>query len=120
MTKDIIKVKDLNLYYGQKHALKNINLDIKENQVTALIGPSGCGKSTFLRTINRMNDLIDTCRISGTILYDGNDIYAKGVDVNDLRLKIGMVFQNPIHLINQFMKTLFMVLNVMELKIKRN
>ena len=95
MTKDIIKVKDLNLYYGQKHALKNINLDIKENQVTALIGPSGCGKSTFLRTINRMNDLIDTCRISGTILYDGNDIYAKGVDVNDLRLKIGMVFQTP-------------------------
>ncbi len=103
MTKDIIKVKDLNLYYGQKHALKNINLDIKENQVTALIGPSGCGKSTFLRTINRMNDLIDTCRISGTILYDGNDIYAKGVDVNDLRLKIGMVFQKP----NPFNKSIY-------------
>ena len=103
MTKDIIKVKDLNLYYGQKHALKNINLDIKENQVTALIGPSGCGKSTFLRTINRMNDLIDTCRISGTILYDGNDIYVKGVDVNDLRLKIGMVFQKP----NPFNKSIY-------------
>lgn len=100
---NIITVKGLNLYYGQKQALKDINVEIKENEVTALIGPSGCGKSTFLRTINRMNDLIDTCRISGTILYDGKDIYAKGVDVNDLRLKIGMVFQKP----NPFNKSIY-------------
>lgn len=100
---NIITVKGLNLYYGQKQALKDINVEIKENEVTALIGPSGCGKSTFLRTINRMNDLIDTCRISGTILYDGKDIYAKSVDVNDLRLKIGMVFQKP----NPFNKSIY-------------
>lgn len=100
---DIIKVRDLNLYYGTKHALKNINVNIRKNKVTALIGPSGCGKSTFLRSINRMNDLIDNCKITGTILYNEENIYDKKVDVNDLRLKIGMVFQKP----NPFNKSIY-------------
>lgn len=100
---DIIKVRDLNLYYGTKHALKNINVNIRKNKVTALIGPSGCGKSTFLRSINRMNDLIDNCKITGTILYNDENIYDKKVDVNNLRLKIGMVFQKP----NPFNKSIY-------------
>ncbi|MGA9099369.1 MAG: phosphate ABC transporter ATP-binding protein PstB [Methanotrichaceae archaeon] len=87
--------KDLNLWYGDKQALKNINLDIPEKKITALIGPSGCGKSTFLRCINRMNDLVDHVRIEGKILYDDKDIYAKDTDVVELRKKIGMVFQKP-------------------------
>lgn len=91
---EIIKTKDLNLYYGDNHALKNINLGIKTNSVTALIGPSGCGKSTFLRTINRMNDLIDNVKITGNILYEGKDVYSE-YDVIELRKKIGMVFQKP-------------------------
>ncbi|MBP1743864.1 MAG: pstB [Firmicutes bacterium] len=91
---DIIKTKDLNLFYGENHALKNINLDIKKNSVTALIGPSGCGKSTFLRTINRMNDLIDNVKITGNIFCEGKDVYTE-YDVIDLRKKIGMVFQKP-------------------------
>lgn len=103
MSQEIISVKNLNLYYGTKHALKDINLSIKKNEVTALIGPSGCGKSTFLRSINRMNDLIDTCKITGEILYQGEDIYSKKIDVNDLRSKIGMVFQRP----NPFNKSIY-------------
>lgn len=91
---DIIVVKDLNLYYGNNHALRNINIDLKRNNVTALIGPSGCGKSTFLRTINRMNDLIENVRITGSILYNDRDIY-KDMDVYVLRKKVGMVFQKP-------------------------
>jgi phosphate transport system ATP-binding protein len=91
---EIIKTKDLNLYYGENHALKNINLDIQKNSVTALIGPSGCGKSTFLRTINRMNDLIPNVKITGNIYYEGKDVYSD-YDVIDLRKKIGMVFQKP-------------------------
>jgi phosphate transport system ATP-binding protein len=91
---EIIKTKDLNLYYGENHALKNINLDIKKNSVTALIGPSGCGKSTFLRTINRMNDLISNVKITGNIYYEGKDVYSE-YDVIELRKKIGMVFQKP-------------------------
>lgn len=87
-----ISVKDLNLFYGEKQALKNININIKENKVTALIGPSGCGKSTFLRTLNRMNDLIESVSIDGKILVDGKDIY-ESQDVIDLRTKVGMVFQ---------------------------
>ncbi|MBS5787278.1 MAG: phosphate ABC transporter ATP-binding protein [Clostridioides difficile] len=87
-----ISVKDLNLFYGEKQALKNININIKENKVTALIGPSGCGKSTFLRTLNRMNDLIENVTIDGKILVDGKDIY-ESQDVIDLRTKVGMVFQ---------------------------
>lgn len=90
-----IEVKDLNLYYGEHHALKNVNLEIKPNQVTALIGPSGCGKSTFLRTLNRMNDLIPSVKIDGEIVLDGKNIYAPDVDVVNLRKQIGMVFQRP-------------------------
>lgn len=89
-----IQVKNLNLYYGDNQALKNINIDLEENKVTAFIGPSGCGKSTFLRTINRMNDLIDNVKIEGEILVDGEDIY-KSKDVIALRTKVGMVFQKP-------------------------
>ena len=91
-----IKIEDLNLYYGSFHALKNINLDIEENEITALIGPSGCGKSTLLKTLDRMNDLIENCKITGKISIDGKDIYGK-TDVNELRKKVGMVFQkaNP-------------------------
>ena len=89
-----LSVRDLDLYYGEKQALKKINMDIRSNKVTALIGPSGCGKSTFLRTLNRMNDLIDNVKIEGTIKVDGEDIY-KNNDVIKLRTKIGMVFQKP-------------------------
>ena len=89
-----LTVKDLDLFYGEKQALKKINMDIKANKVTALIGPSGCGKSTFLRTLNRMNDLIDNVKIEGTIEVDGEDIY-KNQDVIKLRTKVGMVFQKP-------------------------
>ncbi|MGB9802738.1 phosphate ABC transporter ATP-binding protein PstB [Desulfofundulus sp.] len=96
MEKEVkISIRDLSLYYRNFQALKNINLDIKANQITALIGPSGCGKSTFLRTLNRMNDLIEGVRIAGTVLLDGQDIYAPDVDVVDLRKRVGMVFQRP-------------------------
>lgn len=97
MSKEVmpkIKVRNLNLYYGDNQALKNINIDLEENKVTAFIGPSGCGKSTFLRTLNRMNDLIDNVKIDGEILVDGEDIY-KSKDVIALRTKVGMVFQKP-------------------------
>lgn len=92
----IIETRNLNLYYGTKQALKDINININENEVTALIGPSGCGKSTFLRTINRMNDLIDCVKIDGEVLFEGKDIY-KDYDEINLRKRIGMVFQkaNP-------------------------
>lgn len=89
-----LKVKNLNLYYGEFHALKNINISITSNEVTALIGPSGCGKSTFLKTFNRMNDLVEECKTEGEVLLDGENIYKK-YDVNILRKKIGMVFQKP-------------------------
>ena len=95
MEKSKIITKDLNLFYGENHALKNITMDIKENTVTAFIGPSGCGKSTFLKSINRMNDLVDGVRIDGKILLDGEDIYDTKVDTTLLRKKIGMVFQQP-------------------------
>jgi phosphate transport system ATP-binding protein len=92
--KDIkISIKDLNLFYGEKQALKNITLDIQEKRVTAFIGPSGCGKSTFLRTLNRMNDLIHNVSISGDVLIDKTNIYQNNIDVVQLRRKIGMVFQ---------------------------
>lgn len=90
-----IKVSDMNLYYGENHALKNINMDIKDKTITALIGPSGCGKSTFLKSLNRMNDLIPNVKITGGIELDGEDIYAPGVDTTLLRKKVGMVFQQP-------------------------
>ena len=91
----IITAKDLCLWYGTTQALKNINIEIPERSITALIGPSGCGKSTFLKTLNRMNDLIPTVRIEGMVTYGGQDIFAPSVDVNDLRKEIGMVFQKP-------------------------
>ena len=87
-------VKNLNLYYGEYHALKNVNMEIPEKQITAFIGPSGCGKSTFLKTLNRMNDLVEGCKITGDIKLDGEDIYGN-MDVNLLRKRLGMVFQNP-------------------------
>ena len=90
-----VKVENLNLYYGENHALKDVNMDIQENAVTAFIGPSGCGKSTFLKTLNRMNDLVDGVRIDGKVLLDGEDIYEPGVDTTILRKKVGMLFQQP-------------------------
>ena len=90
-----IASKDLNLWYGEKQALKNINLDIPEKKITALIGPSGCGKSTFIRCLNRMNDLVDKVRIEGQVVYDDINIYDKEVDVVEIRKRIGMVFQKP-------------------------
>lgn len=90
-----VKVENLNLYYGENHALKDVNMDIQENAVTAFIGPSGRGKSTFLKTLNRMNDLVDGVRIDGKVLLDGEDIYEPGVDTTILRKKVGMVFQQP-------------------------
>ena len=91
---DKFNVKGLNLYYGNFHALKNIDMDIKEKEITAFIGPSVCGKSTFLKSLNRMNDLVPDCKIYGEVLIDGEDLYGK-VDVNDLRKRVGMVFQKP-------------------------
>ena len=92
---DIITVRDMCLWYGQTQALKNISLNIPEKAITALIGPSGCGKSTFLKSLNRMNDLIPGVRITGSIQYKGNEIYDSSADVNELRHQIGMVFQKP-------------------------
>ncbi|MGL4534788.1 MAG: phosphate ABC transporter ATP-binding protein PstB [Fusobacteriaceae bacterium] len=98
-----IKVKNFNFFYGDFKALKDINMDIKKNTVTALIGPSGCGKSTFLRSINRMNDLIDTSIYEGEISLDGENIFQKNYDIISLRTKVGMVFQKP----NPFPKTIY-------------
>ena len=92
---DIITVKDLNLWYSTSQALKNVNINIEKNSITALIGPSGCGKSTFLKTINRMNDLVQGVKVEGEILYGDTNIFEKSVDVNELRRDIGMVFQKP-------------------------
>jgi phosphate transport system ATP-binding protein len=90
-----IESKNLNLWYGEKQALKNINLGVFDNKITALIGPSGCGKSTYIRCLNRMNDLIAKVRIEGEVLYEGTNIYSKDVDVVEIRKRIGMVFQKP-------------------------
>lgn len=99
----MIEAKNINFYYGSFHALKNINMKMKANTVTAFIGPSGCGKSTFLRLFNRMNDLIDNTKLEGNCLIDNSDIYDKSVDVDELRKKVGMVFQKP----NPFPKSIF-------------
>ena len=98
-----ISSKNLNVYYGQKQALFDVNLDLHEKEVTALIGPSGCGKSTFIRCINRMNDVIDICKVEGTIKIDEVDINSKKIDVVQLREKVGMVFQKP----NPFPKSIY-------------
>lgn len=90
-----ISVKNLNLHYGENHALKNINMEIRDHAITAFIGPSGCGKSTFLKCLNRMNDLVECARIEGQVMLDGEDIYDKRVDTTLLRKKVGMVFQQP-------------------------
>lgn len=100
---NIITVKDMCLWYGEHQALTNINIDIKEKNITAFIGPSGCGKSTFLKTLNRMNDLIQGVRITGDIRYKGMDIFSKNVDVNSLRKEVGMVFQKP----NPFLMSIY-------------
>jgi len=101
--KNKIEVEKLNLWYGSKHALHDLNIKIHENQITALIGPSGCGKSTFLRCLNRMNDLVSSARIEGQVIIDGQDIYAKEVDEVSVRKRIGMVFQQP----NPFPKSIY-------------
>ncbi len=98
-----MRIRNLDLYYGETHALKNVSLNIPAKRVTAFIGPSGCGKSTLLRCFNRMNDLVDNCRIEGEILLDGENIYEKKVDVAELRRKVGMVFQKP----NPFPKSIY-------------
>ncbi|MEP3917899.1 phosphate ABC transporter ATP-binding protein PstB [Ascidiaceihabitans sp.] len=103
-TNDVkITAKDVQVYYGDNHAIKDVNVEIRDKTVTAFIGPSGCGKSTFLRCINRMNDTIDVCRVQGDILIDDEDIYDKRVDPVQLRAKVGMVFQKP----NPFPKSIF-------------
>ena len=98
-----IESRDVNVYYGEKHALKHVDLDVYQNEVTALIGPSGCGKSTFLRCLNRMNDVIDICRVTGRISLDEHDIYDPSLDVVQLRARVGMVFQKP----NPFPKSIY-------------
>jgi len=98
-----VVAKDLNVYYGDKHALHTVDLDIRAGEVTALIGPSGCGKSTFLRCINRMNDLVDGARVTGALTLDGDDIYDRSIDVVQLRARVGMVFQKP----NPFPKSIY-------------
>jgi phosphate transport system ATP-binding protein len=98
-----ISARGLNVHYGEKQALYDVNLDIPKQQVTALIGPSGCGKSTFLRCVNRMNDLIEICRVEGKLMLDGDDLNAEGVDVVALRARVGMVFQKP----NPFPKSIY-------------
>jgi phosphate transport system ATP-binding protein len=105
MAKDtyVIETISLNLVYGEKHVLKDINMKIIRNRVTALIGPSGCGKSTFIRCLNRMNDIIDNCKIKGKVLFNGNDIYSPDADVVGIRRKIGMIFQKP----NPFPKSIY-------------
>lgn len=93
--KEKIKVEDLDLFYGDFQALHSVNLDVRENEILAFIGPSGCGKSTLLKCLNRMNDLVVACKIEGKVTLDGQDIYAKNYDVNNLRKRVGMVFQQP-------------------------
>jgi phosphate transport system ATP-binding protein len=98
-----MRTRDVNVYYGDKHAIKNVNLDIGRNEVISMIGPSGCGKSTYLRCLNRMNDTIEDCRVTGTVTLDGEDVYDPALDVVQLRARVGMVFQKP----NPFPKSIY-------------
>ena len=120
MANSKITVESLNLHFGENHALKNVNMEIADHAITAFIGPSGCGKSTFLRCLNRMNDLVDGCRVEGKVILDGEDIYDKRVDTTLLRKKVGMVFQQP----NPFPMSIYdnipMVQDCMASRIKRN
>ena len=102
-TENVFEIEHLDLYYGTFQALIDVGITVPRQKITALIGPSGCGKSTFLRTLNRMNDLIPSCRVEGSVIFDGDDIYDKGYDVIGLRKKVGMVFQKP----NPFPKTVY-------------
>ena len=115
-----IEARHLNLYYGQKHALKDVSLDIKENKITAFIGPSGCGKSTFLKTLNRMNDYVDNVKIEGDVILDGEDIYDSRVDTTLLRKKVEWFSNNQIHSLCRFMIMWLMDNVFMVLKIKNN
>ncbi|MFX1295739.1 MAG: phosphate ABC transporter ATP-binding protein PstB [Promethearchaeota archaeon] len=99
----ILQTKDLDVYYDDNHALKNVNFDVRLHKVTALIGPSGCGKSTLIRCFNRMNDTIDACRIQGEVMFKGDNIYGRNIDVVDVRTRIGMIFQKP----NPFPMTIY-------------
>lgn len=103
MVNQKIKVRDLKLWYGKFEALHGVDLDIYENEITAFIGPSGCGKSTLIKTLNRMNDLVENCKIEGTVELDGKNIYSKKVELNELRKRVGMVFQQP----NPFPKSIY-------------
>ena len=103
VVENVMTVRNVDVFYGSNHAVKDVSLDIRKNQITALIGPSGCGKSTLLRCLNRMNDNIEICKITGEVKYDGQDIYDKNVDVVALRARIGMVFQKP----NPFPKSIY-------------
>ena len=113
-----IEARHLNLYYGQKHALKDVNLDIKENKITAFIGPSGCGKSTFLKTLNRMNDYVDNVKIEGDVILDGEDIMIAVLTQLYLEKKLGWFSNNQIHSLCQFMIMSLMDHVFMVLKIK--
>ena len=95
MRDTVMDIENVDVWYGDKHAVLGVNMPVEEHGVTALIGASGCGKSTLLRSMNRMNDLIDGCRVEGSITFRGNDIYAEGTDVNEARTRIGMIFQRP-------------------------
>ena len=95
MRDTVMDIENVDVWYGDKHAVLGVNMPVEEHGVTALIGASGCGKSTLLRSMNRMNDLIDGCRVEGSITFRGNDIYAEGTDVNEVRTRIGMIFQRP-------------------------
>ncbi len=108
-----LSANDVHVYYGDSEAIKGIDISIYENEVIAFIGPSGCGKSTFLRTLNRMNDTIDSCRVTGKVLLDNHDIYDPNLDVVLLRAQVGMVFQNQTHSQNQYLTTLLMARNYM-------
>jgi phosphate transport system ATP-binding protein len=103
MADAVMECRGVDVYYGEKHAIKNVSLDIGKNEVISMIGPSGCGKSTFLRCLNRMNDTVDTARVTGSIKLDGEDIYDKRMDVVPLRVRVGMVFQKP----NPFPKSIY-------------
>lgn len=108
-----MRTEDVHVYYGESEAIKGIDLDIYQNEVVAFIGPSGCGKSTFLRTLNRMNDTIESCKVTGKVMLDQQDIYDPNLDVVLLRAQVGMVFQNQTHFQNRFSIMLHMDQNSM-------